>query len=162
MGSTHPTGEVSFIRAGRDGDAAGFVRLISRCWGAYPGVVLHVDAEVPELRALATYYAGVGGTVWVAGDVVGMIAVRPGDGAWEVCKVYVDPALHGSGLADRLMAVAEGHARGAGAARVVLWTDTRFLRAHRFYEKRGYVRVGEARDLRDLCGSWEYQYGRDL
>ena len=49
------------IRPGLDGDAAGFIALIARCWAEYPGVVLHVDAEVPELRALATYYAGIGG-----------------------------------------------------------------------------------------------------
>ena len=45
---------------------------------------------------------------------------------------------------------------------MVLWTDTRFSRAHRFYEKRGYARVGAARALGDLCGSWEYQYARGL
>ena len=146
------------VRPGRDTDAAGFIALIARCWADYPGVVLHVDEEAPELRALASYYRERGGAVWVAGDVQGMIAVKPsGAGMWEICKVYVHPDLHGTGLAHRLMDVAEGHAARAGATGLELWTDTRFDRAHRFYAKRGYVR-GVVRALYDLCDSSEWQY----
>ena len=151
------------IRPGRDEDAAGYIALISRCWADYPGVELHVDAEVPELRALASYYAGLGGMVWVAGAVMGMVAVRPrGEGVWELCKVYVHPELHGAGLAAELVGMAEAHVRGAEGTGMELWTDTRFGRAHRFYEKLGYARVGMPRELGDLCGSWEHQYGRAL
>ena len=151
------------IRPGRDGDAAGFIALIGRCWADYPGVVLHVDAEAPELRALASYYAGLGGGLWVWGDVEAMVGVRPRDGGlWELCKVYVHPARHGTGVAQRMVGVAEGYAQVRGAARMELWTDTRFERAHRFYEKLGFVRGGEPRALGDLCGSWEYHYSRDL
>jgi hypothetical protein len=42
------------IRPGRDSDAAGFIALIGACWAEYPGCVLDVDGELPELRALAT------------------------------------------------------------------------------------------------------------
>lgn len=148
------------IRPGRDGDAAGFVALVGRCWADYPGVILDVEREEPQLLALASYYAGQGGALWVAGEVQGMAAVRPsGGGAWEVCKVYVHPALHGAGWGAALMDVAEGHAVAAGARVLELWTDTRFLRAHRFYEKRGYVRGGR-RALHDLSESEEWQYSR--
>src|SRR5262245_28424723 len=95
--STPPT-----IRPGRDTDAGAAIALIWACWSRYPGVKMDVDGEMPEFRALATYYAGQGGALWVAesgGGIVGMIAVRPLDGdSWEICRVYVHPSLHGSAL----------------------------------------------------------------
>lgn len=131
------------IRAGRDGDAALFIALIGRCWADYPGCVLDVEVEERELLALETAMRARGGAVWIAGEGVGMVGARPSGGeVWEICRVYVHPALHGSGLGARLMDVAEGHAVSAGARRLELWTDTRFHRAHRFYEKRGWQRGG--------------------
>lgn len=155
------------LRAGRDDDAAGFIALIDACWSAYPNCVLDVDAEVPELRALATYFAEAGGALWVAEDagrVIGMAATRPmqADSAWEICKVYVAAEARGTGLAHALLDAVEQHARAAGAARLVLWTDTRFEAAHRFYEKRGYVRQGAIRILDDLSKSLEFRYTKPL
>jgi GNAT superfamily N-acetyltransferase len=155
------------LREGRDADAEGFIALIGGCWAEYPGCVLDVDGEVPELRALATYFAKDGGRLWAAeqdGVVVGMAATRPlgHDEAWEICKVYVAKSARGSGLAHRLMAAAEAHARASGAARLVLWTDTRFEAAHRFYEKRGFVRQGSIRILDDLSNSLEFRYAKPL
>ncbi|MDE2008069.1 MAG: GNAT family N-acetyltransferase, partial [Rhodospirillales bacterium] len=62
------------LRPGRDADADGLIALIGACWGEYPGIVLDVDGEVPELRALASYFADTGGALWVAeagGTIVG-------------------------------------------------------------------------------------------
>jgi len=150
------------LRAGRDEDAAEFIALIGACWAEYPGCVMDVDGEVPELRALASYYAKHNGTLWVAevpGRVVGMVGTRPlGDGAWEICKMYVSADCRGGGVAGALIDAAEAYARAAGARQMQLWTDTRFERAHRFYEKRGYVRQAPLRMLNDLSNSVEYYY----
>jgi GNAT superfamily N-acetyltransferase len=154
------------IRPGRDADAPGFIALIGACWAEYPGIVLDVDAELPELHALAAYYAAKGGALWTAeaaGCVVGMIAVVPaGDSAWEICRLYVLAPWRGAGLAHRLLDQAETHARGAGGTRLLLWSDTRFERAHRFYEKRGYVRTGPIRVLNDLSNSLEFGYAKPV
>jgi GNAT superfamily N-acetyltransferase len=155
------------LRPARDEDSEGFIALIDACWSEYPNCILDVDAEVPELRALATYFAEAGGAFWTAeagGRVVGMAGTRPlhQDSAWEICKVYVDAAHRGTGLAHRLLETAEAHARQAGAARLVLWTDTRFEAAHRFYEKRGYVRQGSIRILDDISKSLEFRYTKPL
>ncbi len=92
-----------------------------------------------------------------------MNAVRPPQGwEWEICRVYVDPALHGSGLSHALLDVAEQHALTAGADRLALWSDTRFDRAHRFYEKRSYVRHGPVRILNDISNSLEYRYAKPV
>lgn len=140
--------------------------LIWSCWSRYPGIRMDVDLEMPELHALSSYYVGQGGQLWVAEDAgtrVGMIATRPADdGAWEICRVYVDPARHGSGLGHELLTLAERHAIQAGAKSLVLFSDTRFDRAHRFYEKRSYVRHGPIRVLNDISNSLEYRYAKPV
>ena len=153
------------IREGHDTDAEGFIALIGGCWAEYPGCVLDVDGEVPELRALATYFRDQGGKLWAAerdGRILGMVGTRPlkDDAAWEICRMYVDAEARGIGLAADLLRTAQDHARAAGAERLVLWTDTRFTRAHGFYEKHGYVRQGSIRILDDLSHSLEFRYAK--
>ena len=72
------------------------------------------------------------------------------------------PDLHGGGLGHRLLDTAEAHARAAGAQRLVLWSDTRFDRAHRFYEKRSYIRSGPIRVLDDISNSLEFAYAKPV
>ncbi|MCG7361628.1 GNAT family N-acetyltransferase [Roseomonas sp. ACRSG] len=155
------------IRPGLDSDEAGFIRLIGDAWAEYPNCILDVDGEVPELRALSTYFTKAGGALWVAeqeGQVVGMVATRPlgSDRAWEICKMYVEKGQRGTGLAHRLLGGAENHAIQQGAERIVLWTDTRFDAAHRFYEKRSFVRSGSIRILDDISKSLEFRYAKPV
>ncbi len=153
------------IRPGRDDDAAGFIALIGACWAEYPGCVLDVDGEAPELRALATHFTQRGGAVWAAerdGAVVGMIAVDPAAEAWQLSRFYVAAPERGTGLAQRLLALAEDHARMAGAGRMMLWTDTRFLRAHAFYETHGYVRSGALQALGGRSNTIEARFEKPL
>ncbi|MXP62750.1 GNAT family N-acetyltransferase [Roseomonas sp. M0104] len=155
----------AIIRPGRDEDAAQYIRLVGDAWAEYPNCILDVDGEVPELRALASYFAKAGGAVWVGeadGRLAGMVATRPlgSDRAWEICKMYVEKAQRGTGLAHALISRGEDHARQQGAERMVLWTDTRFEAAHRFYEKRGYVRAGSIRILDDISKSLEFRYAK--
>lgn len=161
------TKEALVLRPARDEDAEGFIALIGACWSEYPGCILDVDREVPELRSLASYFVGAGGAAWAAerdGRIVGMVGTRPlgTDKAWEICKVYVSKEMRGTGLAHRLLDIAEARALEGGADRLVLWTDTRFEAAHRFYEKRGYVRSGSIRILDDISNSLEFRYAKPL
>ena len=116
------------LRLGTDQDASTYMRLIGDAWAEFPGVVFDVDGELPELRALASHFAALGGLIWLAEDDAGMIATRPlrEDGAWEIGRMYVAKSARGTGLAQHLLATAEAHARAGGAERMVLWTDTRF------------------------------------
>jgi GNAT superfamily N-acetyltransferase len=154
------------LRCGRNADADGIIALIAACWAEYPGCVMDMQRENAELRALATYYVGKGGALWVSednGTIAGMAAVAPLDAAtWEIGKVYVDAGHRGTGLALSLMMAAEAHARAAGAGEIKLWSDTRFTRAHRFYERLGYVRAGPIRVLNDLSNSLEYAYTKPI
>lgn len=150
------------LREGTDADAPHFIRLIGEAWAEFPGVVFDVDGELPELRALASHFAGRGGRLWLDEGHRGMVATRPlrEDGAWEICRLYVAAEARGTGLAHRLLDAAEAHARAEGAERLVLWTDTRFEAAHAFYEKRGYLRAGAIRILDDLSKSLEFRYAK--
>jgi diamine N-acetyltransferase len=63
----------------------------------------------------------------------------------ELSKIYVLPTAHGSGVARDLMAATVVAARDAGAAGIWLGTNQANVRAHRFYEKSGFERVGTKR-----------------
>ncbi len=154
------------LRAGRDTDGPGLIALLSTCWREYPGCVVDIDGEVPELHALATYFTTANGALWVsetAGRIVGMIGTRPRQfGEWELCKLYAYADQRGSGLARSLYETMLAHVRTHGGTGVRLWTDTRFERAHRFYEKLGFVRQAQIRELHDLSNSFEFEYFREV
>jgi len=154
------------IRPGRDDDAEGFIRLIGDCWAEYPGCLMDLDGENPELRALASYFAAAGGALWAAeqdGVIVGMVGLKPEQGGlWELCRMYVAAGARGTGLAAALLSEAAAYARAHGATEFDLWSDTRFDRAHRFYERQGFVRAGGIRALNDISNSLEFHYAKPL
>ena len=154
------------LRTGRDNDGPGLIALLTACWLEYPGCIVDVDGELPELHALATYFAHAGGALFVSehdGRIVGSAGTRPlDDGAWELCKMYVDAGRRGTGLAQALIAAVETHARDRGATVMRLWSDTRFARAHRFYENHSYVRSGPIKVWTDKSNSLEFAYAKPL
>jgi putative acetyltransferase len=155
-------------RAARDDDAAGLIELIGSTYAEYPGCVLDVDGEEPDLRAIASAYATKGGSFWVSideasGALVGCVgwlpSAAPEMSGWvELRKLYVARTHRRRGLASALCARVEAAARERGAAGVELWSDTRFLDAHRFYANRGYRQQPGSRQLFDLSRSSEYHF----
>ena len=155
----------ALIRVGRDEDGLGYRSLIAACWREYEGGDPDVEAEIPEIGALATALAAKGGALWTAeegGTVAGMVATYPAEDGWHLSRMYVAASLRGTGLAARLLATAEDHARAAAAKRMVLWSDVLFTRAHAFYEKQGYLRRGGLRALGNPSGSIEAGYAKPL
>ncbi len=153
------------IRPVADSDSAALIEVIAACWGAYPGMVLDVDAEEPWLRAPASAYAGGGAAMWVAtldGVVVACAGLKPHDDCAELKSLYVSPVARRRGLGKQLTDLVEDAARRLGFRRMELWTDTRFADAHRLYERLGYVRSPVGRELHDLSNSTEHHYSKDL
>lgn len=155
------------VRDARDSDAEGLIALIGGCFAEYPGCLLDVDGELPELRAIATAFREWNGRFWVAereGRVIGSVGFTPGKrpGYAELKKLYVEKAARTLGLGNALCALVEGEARKAGFTRIDLWSDTRFTTAHRFYERRGYTRGPETRELHDSSDTVEYYFERAL
>ena len=152
------------IRPVRDHDADGLIRLIDACWSAYEGCILDVDAEEPQLRAMRSHFDALGGEYWVVEDEDGRIAAG---GGWapaidpagaEIHKLYVLAELRRRGIARRLVGMAEAAARRRDSRFVELWSDTRFLEAHAFYEALGYRRSGRRRELHDLSNTTEFHF----
>ena len=158
------------VRPARDGDGDAIGYLIARCWADYPGSYFDHHGEMADLDRIASVFAAKGGLIWAAvldDRIVGSIGAAPVGagavgGAWELTKMYVDPLIRRRSIGRLLLGVAEAHAAAAGAGRIVLWTDTRFETAHRFYERLGYLADGRTRALADLSNSVEYFYAKRL
>ena len=153
------------IRDARDDDAAGLIALVGACFAEYPGCVLDVDGEIPELRQISTSFAEAGGRFWVAdrgGLVVGSVGFKASEGGVELCKLYVARGARRGGLGGRLCDLVEGAARASGSPLVELWSDTRFTDAHRLYTRRGYERDPDTRDLFDRSHTREYCFRLEL
>ena len=63
----------------------------------------------------------------------------------EISKIYVRVGAHGSGIAQQLMSVAVENARAEGAQSVWLGVNQQNERANTFYDRNGFVLVGERR-----------------
>ncbi len=153
------------LRAARDADGPGIIAVVAAAYAEYPGCVLDVEAEVPELKAPASAYARESGRFWVAEDagrILGCVACLPApEGGLELEKLYVARAARRYGLGTRLLDLVEGEAAARRAACITLWTDTRFEAAHAFYKAHGFRRSG-LRELDDASQSVEYSFRKEL
>ena len=78
-------------------------------------------------------------------------------------KRAADPSPpKGSGLAQALFAEALAFAQAGGFGEMMLWSDSRFARGHRFYEKLGFRRWPGERYLADISATWEYHFRMPL
>lgn len=109
---------------------------------------LDIDlAAQPDLLDVTGFYGHGAGGFWVACDaglVVGCIGLRDlGGGHGALRKMFVLPSHRGRGteVAERLLARLMAHAQDRRLYAVFLGTTDRFLAAHRFYEKHGFVRI---------------------
>ena len=72
--------------------------------------------------------------VWVANDGTDVLALLVLEGEW-VDQLYVDPPWFGRGLGSALLARAQARRPGG----LQLWAFESNHRAHRFYERHGFV-----------------------
>ena len=84
----------------------------------------------------------------------------------KVChlkRLYLAPEHRGSTYGHQLMQVVIEWAQQARFQRLELWSDTRFHRAHRFFEKSGLAKSGTTRTMNDSHEPYsEYLFYLDL
>lgn len=119
--------------------AADFARL-NRAWLELYFTVEPLDEEYlsdPEGHIIAP-----GGEIFFALDgdaVIGTCAMIPrGEAEFELAKLAVTPAAQGRGIGQRLVESAIAFARGRGAKRVVLVSNSGLGAALRLYERLGF------------------------
>ena len=76
--------------------------------------------------------------------VGGIVVFSKGEGHFHLDLIYIDPAYHNRGIGTRAMQFLEQH---YAATKWTLDTPDWAVRNHHFYEKFGYVKVGE--DVQD-------------
>lgn len=156
------------VREASDDDAEHVIALIREVYDEFQGCVLLVDEEEPELKAPATAFKKLGGRFWVAecrGRICGTIALTPTDAPRiaRLGKLYVSDAARGRGLGETLCQLVERTARDEmKAERLMLYTDSRFLDAHRLYERLDYIRQPGLVQRADASNSVEYVYTKKL
>ncbi|GAA2172346.1 hypothetical protein GCM10009846_09930 [Agrococcus versicolor] len=109
-----------------------------------------LDAQAQEIRAELASGVGRLAVAWHEGAIVGAASSTASPMAWEtglgfepvpvdraLDTLYVAPAWHGTGLADRLLA------RVLDDEPTMLWLIAGNERARRFYERRGFALWGE-------------------
>jgi GNAT superfamily N-acetyltransferase len=153
------------IEPARAADAPAVIDLIGRVFAEYDFLWDPVT-EVPDLYDLERRYGGTVGAFWVArlgGRVVGSVGVErlPG-GSAELHRLYLDATLRGRGVGRALVEAVLGWCRAAGVARLTLWSDTRFDRAHRLYEGMGFKKTGERDIPGDPNDTREFGYERPV
>jgi GNAT superfamily N-acetyltransferase len=162
---SHVERDAVVIEPARAADAPAVILLIGRVFAEY-GFSWDPAVEVPDLFELEHHYGGTAGAFWVArlsGAVVGSVGVaRLPDGRAELHRLYLDAGLRGKGVGRALVDVVLDWCRARGIARLVLWSDTRFDRAHRLYEAMGFVRTGEREVPNDPNDTREFGYGRPV
>jgi putative acetyltransferase len=150
-------------RPATDEDAQDLFGLLSLCFAEYPGCYIDPHEDLADLRAPARAFEATGGAFLVCEDgrgrVCACIAVDyPEPGSAELHRLYVRPDQRRRGLAERLVGLAEAQAQDRGAIRMISWSDTRFTGAHRLYERLGYARTPDRRELGDISGSVEWRF----
>ncbi|MGL4240442.1 MAG: GNAT family N-acetyltransferase [Beijerinckiaceae bacterium] len=154
------------IRPVRDADAQDLIGLITLCFAEYSGCYFDPHGDMPDIVRPAQSRLATEGQFLVAEDASGRACACigvdfPERAAAEIHRLYVRPDMRGRGLAKELTRRMEDFARERGAARMIMWSDTRFSNAHAMYEKLGYAR-GHTRSLGDISGSREFFFDKAL
>jgi len=128
------------------GDEQGVIDLILPIQREEFGFAITAE-EQPDLGAIPDFYQSGRGNFWVArckGKIVGSIGLKDiGNGQAALRKMFVASPFRGRefGVAASLLGRLLDEARQGAISEIFLGTTDRFLAAHRFYEKHGFVEI---------------------
>lgn len=157
---------LALLRTASPRDTPGILELVADVWSEYE-LVLDTGNDEPHLLRAGepdNHFRASGGEFWVVeenGGIVGTVAVKLSGDSGELKSLYIHRSLRRRGWGARLTELAAAHIREAGKRKIVLWSDTRFLDAHRLYRRLGFTECG-TRELHDAHESVEYGFEKPL
>ena len=97
-------------------------------------------------------------------DADDLVACKPAQevGGLELQMLYVMAPWRRLGLGSRFVDLVESETRRRGQSSLELWSDTRFLDAHRLYRSLGFEQLPDVRELHDLSATREYRFRKSL
>ena len=129
--------------------AQGIVKLILPIQQDEFQIPITLDQQ-PDLENIPGFYQQGNGNFWVALDdheVVGTVALLDiGNKQAALRKMFVAASYRGTEhqVAKRLLKTLFKWCQSRGVRDIYLGTTTKFLAAHRFYEKNGFVEISRA------------------
>lgn len=148
------------FRTATKADTKQIASLIDSVYREY-GDRLQLEDADSDLLDIDSNYFSTGGTFVVVEDEKGQViathSVLPAVGKDGLCwfkRLYLHPAQRGSDMGNMLMNWAIVVAQSISLKRVEFWSDSRFHRAHQFFERFGFKRDGRERNMSD--GSMPY------
>ena len=158
------------LRLATNDDCEGIISLVDGVLIEYGDrICLDPGGSEADLKDVETGYRQQGGEFWVLeadGKIIGCHATRPDKQDSQVCtfkRLYLDNGFRGTSCGHVLMQVTIEWAKNANFDRVEFWSDTRFERAHRFFEKFGFQKNGKTRHMTDSAVPYsEYFFYLDI
>ena len=144
-------------------DGPGILALIREVYAEYD-CVLDAEKEERHLLEPGPYFRSSGGEFWVVeenSNIMATAAVMLHEDAGELKALYVHSSLRRQGWGRRLTDLAAQYARSQGRRKMILWSDTRFIDAHRLYRSMGFREIA-TRELHDSNNSVEYGFEMSL
>ena len=143
----------------RPDDVPHILTLIAEIFTEY-GCVLDAEHEDTYLLEPGPYFRERGGEFWVVEEqdrIAATTAVLLHDDAGELKCLYVQRSCRRRGWGRKLTELTTDYARQAGKRRMILWSDTRFVEAHRLYREMGFTQRG-THELHDSNNTTEYGF----
>jgi len=129
--------------------SAGVVAMILPIQRSEFGISITLDGQ-PDLQNISGFYQQDAGNFWVALDnekIVGTVALLDiGNRQAALRKMFVSAEYRGPkyGIAKQLLTTVIDWSHAREVQDIYLGTTAKFLAAHRFYEKNGFVEVARA------------------
>lgn len=163
--------KTSVIEAANKEDVPAIIALINKIFEEYD-YQLCLEQCDSDLLDIALNYYQKGGAFWIIKNndqaPIACIAVCPklevlaAKKVAELKRFYVQKNYRGTGISQQLLQHFFDWVRKNQYEKVMLWTDTKFERAHAFYQKMGFQKTG-SRNMTDFFVPYsEYQFTMDI
>lgn len=162
--------DLTRLREAEDADAAALAVLIGGVYAEYPGCYLDLPGVDHDLTGVRSHLASIGGRLWVLPDAdgdglvacVGYAPPQGGGARFELKRLYVRADARRSGIGSALTRMVTEVASTLQGEELELWSDSRFADAHRHYERHGWARLPESRELHDPSNTTEFHFVRPI